>query len=104
MIKYKVEISNQAKKDLKDVLIYIKDNLHEPNISKNIYKKIIDKINSLEINPKKYQMLNHIVIKNAEVRKITLKNYLIFYKIYEKEKEVQVLRILHNKRNWKELL
>lgn len=90
--------------DLKRILLYIKDNLHEPNIAKIIYKKMIDKIYSLEINPKKYQIVNNVFIKDAEIRKINMKNYLIFYKIYEQDNEVQILKILHNKRNWKEIL
>ena len=90
--------------DLKQLLIYIKDDFHEPNIAKRIYKKMIDKIYSLEINPKKYQIVNDFFIKKSEIRKVNINNYLIFYKIYEQENEVQVLRILHAKRNWKEIL
>ena len=66
--------------------------------------EIIEKINLLKVNPKKYGVISDILIKKSEIRKINVKKYLIFYKIFEKEKEVQILRILHNKRNWKKIL
>ena len=40
MNKYKIQFSKDARKDLKDIYIYIKYNLQEPIIA----KKLIDKI------------------------------------------------------------
>ena len=83
---------------------YIKESLNEPKIALKIAIKIRGKIAELSLNPKRYQIIDEIIIKKIELRKFAVKNYLIFYKIYESEKIVKIIRILYAKRNWKEIL
>lgn len=104
MYQYDVQISNQAEKDLYDILHYIEFGLQEPNIAKRFYKKVNEQISNLNINPKKYPIVDEIVIKRLELRKFSVNNYIIFYKVYDSDKIVYVLRILYAKRNWKEIL
>lgn len=104
MYQYDVQISNQAERDLYDILHYIEFGLQEPNIAEKFYKKVNEKISNLDVNPKKYQIVDEIVIKRLELRKFSVNNYIVFYKVYDSDKIVQVLRILYAKRNWKEIL
>ena len=40
------------------------------------------------------------IIKDLKFRKLIVKNYIIFYRINEAEKVVNVERILHGSTNW----
>lgn len=42
--------------------------------------------------------------KNQDYRKITVQDYLVFYKVFEEERLVRIYRILHGKRNIKDHL
>lgn len=85
---YKVKISKTAEKDLDEIADYIaKDNEYRAlNFTKNLIDSFDKKISSF---PK-------IGIKRKAHYCSIHKNYLIFYRI--KEKEVIIIRIVHGSR------
>lgn len=52
---------------------YIKYNFNEPNVAMKSAIKIREKIKQLKSNPKKYQIVDEILIKKSELRMITIK-------------------------------
>lgn len=50
--------------------------------------------------PQKFSFIDYNIIKDLKFRKLIVKNYIIFYRINEAEKVVNVERILHGSTNW----
>lgn len=104
MEEYKVELSIQAKEDYKSIIRYIKYKLSEPNIAERYAELIKNEINTLKYNPQKFAIINYDIIKQYKFRKLIIKNYIVFYRINEEEKIVNVERILHGTTDWKNKL
>lgn len=77
--KYKIELSMKAKEDIKSIVLYIKNNLNEPSIASKYAKTIKEEIKTLEYSPKKFAIIDKDFIKDLNIRKINIKNYIAFY-------------------------
>ena len=104
MNKYKIQFSKDARKDLIDIYSYIKYNLQELAIAKKLLKKIKEEIYKLEDNPPIYAIIKDEIMKKREIRKIKVNNYIVFYKVEEKNKIVEIIRIMYSRRNWTKIL
>ena len=100
MEKYKIQLSIKAKNDYKRIINYIKNELLEPSIANKYADLINNEIQTLEYLPQKYAIIDYDVVKELEFRKLIIKNYIAFYRINEKEKIVEVHRILYGAANW----
>ena len=102
--KYKIELSIKAKNDLKSIVRYIKNELQEPSIAKKYAELIKKELKNLEHLPQKYAVIDEKSIKDLNVRRLIIKNYIAFYRINENKKIVNVARILYEASNWKNKL
>ena len=98
--KYKINLSIKAKDDLKSIVLYIKNNLNEPAIANKYAKIIREEIQTLEYSPQKFAIIDDSSIKNLNIRKLIIKNYIAFYRVNEENKVVNVERILYGSSNW----
>lgn len=104
MEKYKVVMSNQAEKELSNIITYINSVLLEPNIARNLLKKITDSISNLETFPEKYSLISDEYTIRENVRKCIVDNYIIIYGINLKLKQVEISHIYYARRNWMKLI
>ena len=102
MSKYIIEYSKDSKQDLIEIKRYIKYNLQEPVTANKLIDKIKKEIEKLTDNPEIYSIIDDDLIKKLKIRKITVDNYMIFYRV--KENSVEIVRIMYGKRNWIKLL
>lgn len=102
MTKYNIEYSIESKNDLIKIKQYIKYDLQEPEIAKKLILKIRKEINKLKENPKLYPIIDDNIIKKLEIRKLIIDNYIVFFRI--KNNNVQIVRIMNEKRNWINLI
>ena len=102
MEKYNIEYSKEAKEDLVGIKQYIKYNLQEPETAQKLISKIKNEINNLKHNPKIYSIIDDDIIKKFEIRKLIVNNYIIFYRI--KNDNIEIVRIMYERRNWINLL
>ena len=98
--RYDVKLSIRAKKDLMSIFSYIKDELKEQNIAKKYAKILKTEIESLEYFPQKYSIIDNEKIKDLNMRKHIIKNYIAFYRINEEKKTVNVDRIIYGASDW----
>lgn len=84
--KYEVKVSIEAEKDLLNIIIYIKDKLKEPAISRKHTELMRKEIKSLEYFPQRYAIIDNERIKRFKFRKLIIKNYIAFYRIDEEKK------------------
>ncbi len=99
---YSIHFSKTASEDLRKIIFYIENNLNFYTVANSIYFNIKNKIDAIAMNP--YGYIKILLLKNKHViRKATIKKYIIFFEICEKDKVVKIVRIIHGKRNWKKL-
>lgn len=100
---YKLEYLPVARQDLIDIVLYISQELQNPDAANRLAEKLIEtaeKVLTFPGNPSYHPIkpLRH------EYRKAIVQNYLMFYRIDEEKKLVTVARVLYAKRNYNRLL
>ena len=98
--KYEIKLSIKAKDDLKSIVLYIKNNLNEPAIANKYAKIIREEIQTLGYSPQKFAVIDDSSVKDLNIRKLIVKNYIAFYRVNEENKVVNVERILYGSSNW----
>jgi len=104
LTKYEVIIELPAQRDLHAILRYIRDILKEPDIAKRIYTSIKEQILTLKQLPLRHNIVQEQSYSVMGVRKLFVENYIVFYIVDEDKREVHILRILYNRREWQTLL
>lgn len=100
--KYKLLISNTAKKDIDKTINYIANILKNKQAATKLYNSINDKINNICENPMISKDCSHYGINDETIRRVKIKNYILFFKI--QKKEVVIIRFLYSKMNIESLL
>jgi addiction module RelE/StbE family toxin len=95
---YNIKYSPEAKGDLRKIKLYIKNNLHEPDIAERLIKKIKESVRELKTNPEMYAVVDINRKSGIKIRRLMVDNYRVFYRV--KGDWIQVIRILYKKRNW----
>ena len=98
--KFEVKISIRAKKDLQSIALYIKNTLKEPNIAKKYAKLLKAEIENLEYFPQRNSIIDDEIIRDLNIRKLIIKNYIVFYRINEDKKIVNVERVIYGSSDW----
>ncbi|MBQ2716471.1 MAG: type II toxin-antitoxin system RelE/ParE family toxin [Clostridia bacterium] len=104
MTEYSVLIGRQAERDILEAVTYIQEILFQPESARRIYKAIKTQINMLSEMPQRFAVIAEEPYRSMGMRKASAENYLIFYLVNEKEKTVSIVRVLHNRREWTNLL
>ncbi len=99
---YKIEITERAEHDLFEIFDYISSVIKEPKTAVEQLQRIRDAIYSLEIFPKRHELIKFEMLQYAELRKLIIDNYLVFYKI--QNDIVYIVRVLYAKREWQGLV
>ena len=104
MVKYRVDVSNPAEEDLRDILRYISTQLSAPITALNMVDTIESALTKLENMPESYPLVRDDRLASMGYRRLEVKNYKAFFTINEKEKIVDVERILYARRDWANLI
>lgn len=100
MNKYNVKILDEAKNDIKEIIIYIKTKLKETEIAKQHRIAFKEEISKLEDMAGMYNVIDNEITGKSNIRKINVKNFMIFYRIIEDIKEVQIIAVYYSRNNW----
>ena len=100
MEQYKVFIRSTAKEDLRGIFRYITEALYEPEIAEDICISIETAICSLRQLPLRHGVILEEPFSLREIRKMPVKNYIIFYTVDNELKEVHVLRVIYSRSDW----
>ena len=100
--KFKINYLPIAKNDLEEVMDYIQKD--SPNIALDFLNTIDKTISKLRDFPYMGVKPKDKHLKSKGYRILTIKNYLVFYVVYENIQEIEIRRIFHGKRKFKFLL
>ena len=101
---YTLEFSKLYDIDVDISYNYIKNNLESPMAANNLIKNILEKLDKIKKNPYIRPFVQDKYLALLGFRSINVKNYSIFYIIKEERKYIKIIRFLHNKKNWINIL
>lgn len=101
---YNVIIEFKAEQDFESILLYITKTLKSPDAAKRLYQKIKEELTKLSSMPNRCSLVTEEPYSQLGVRKLFIEKYVAFYLVDESAKEVHVLRILYNRREWHNLI
>lgn len=104
MKKYVVELSEAAERDLENIISYLRYNL-AGDIIADKYKILIKQhLKELESIAGSMPILDEKLTGHKNIRKISVRNYIIFYIIGEENFKALVLRRGHAFMDWEKYL
>ena len=100
MAKYRVDVSEPAENDLRDIVRYIASQLSAPISATRMMELFEEAMLSLSDMPQCCPFVSDDRLSQMGYRKLIVKNYVVFFSIDEKNKVVDVERILYGRRDW----
>lgn len=100
MIKYRVDLSEPAEKDLIDIVKYIASQLSAPMSAYHMMEMFEEAMESLSDSPQRCPLIADERLSQLGYRKLIVKNYIVFFSVDEKNKVVDIERILYARRDW----
>ena len=98
-IPYRVRITKQAQSQLKGIVIYIAEELCAPGAAANLIGKFEKATGSLMFFPERNALVDEEPWRSQGIRKITVNNFLMYYRVDTEGQEVQVIAIVFSKRD-----
>jgi len=97
---YRVNTTKRAQADIDEIAAYISEELNAPAAARNMVLAIHKTLRILSFSPQGLPKVRNDRLAAQGYRWIGVKNYIAFYTIDEKEKTVNVERILYGRRDW----
>ena len=104
MDKYRVNITEPAERDLRDIVRYISSQLSAPMAALNMMRTIKESIAELKTTAHAHPFVRDDRLASMGYRPLVIKNYIVFYVVNEKEEFIDVDRILYSRRDWQNIL
>lgn len=104
MKKYIVQISQTAERDLENIISYLRHNLAGDIIADKYKILFKQELKKLEDVAGSMPILDESLTSYKNIRKINVRNYIIFYMVDEENFKVLVLRIGHAFMDWEKYL
>lgn len=104
MAAYRVDVSEPAENDMRDIVRYISAQYAAPLTAAKMLVEIETALADLADMPQKYPPVTDERLASMGYRKLLVKSYIAFFTIDESEKVVDVERILYARRNWLSIL
>ena len=104
MKKYEIRITNHAEKDLKEIFQYIGFEFGSIDTAIKQIKRIQKAIDSSDIYPESHKVYEHNLTEIKNLREIKVDNYYVFYVVDKIKQEVDILRVIYEKRDMKKQL
>ncbi len=104
MAKYRVDVSEPAENDIKDIVRYIASQLSAPISALHMIELLEEAMVDLSNMPQRCPLISDERLSQMGYRKLLVKNYVVFFSIDENNKVVNVERILYGRRDWLRIL
>ena len=104
MASYRTRIALRAQKDMRDIAAYIIRELLQPEAALSTIYRLSQGIASLAEMPERFALVSDDRLARRGIRKLGVDRYLIFFTIHEENAEVNVLAVLHARRDWQNIL
>ena len=92
---YEIIYLPTARKQLEDIVDYLASELNAPDAALDFIDEVEAAAKSLAEMPYRHPIYHTSFAVLEEVRWLPVKNYIVFYKVFEEEKTVEIRRVLH---------
>ena len=92
--KYSYRFTEKAAQDFDGILRYISVDLVNPTAAQNLGRKVFEKIDLVRAFPDSGAPIDNEFLADKTVRKLSVDNYVIYYKAHYDEKIISILRIV----------
>ena len=96
---YKVTLTPQAIDQIHEIVIYISHTLQEPEIAKHWVDFLYKEISGLNFMPSRYPLTDEEPWGTNGIRKMPVKNFLVYYLIDEEDRSVSVTAVIYGRRD-----
>lgn len=103
-MKFAVELTERADRDLRNIFLYIKMDLCAPAIEEKQIKRLWKAILSLDELPERYRRYEAEPWYSLGMRVLSIDNFVILYIPYLEEKVVRILTVMYGGRDISEQL
>ena len=103
-MEYNVFVTERAKSDLAEVYSYISIELQSPRTAENVIDSLHKAMRELSIMPSRYHRYMENPWFSEGVRYFTLRNFSVFYTVDENSRNVFVVHVIYNKRDFPQVL
>lgn len=104
MNEWKILLSPDFKSEVRGIHDYIAKTLLAPEAAAGQSRRIMEAVNALDNMPYRYSLYENEPWHSRGLRKLPVDNFIVFYWLNEKSKEVVVLHVFYGGRNIKEIL
>ena len=104
MDQYTVNLSDAARDDIREIYAYLNDILCDHKSAVWTYEGLKQAVLSLETMPMRRPLVSDEEFASKGIRSLRSGRYLIFYVVAEEPRVVLVVRVLHERREWKTIL
>lgn len=101
---WKLIYTPEALNDLRSIFIYIAFVLKVSDTAQKQVNRIRKEIRSLSTLPERYALVEWEPWKSRNTRKITVDNYVVYYRVADSTKEVIIIRIFYGGQDIKNIL
>ena len=101
---FKIQYTETARRDLRNVYVYIAYNLLVPDIATGQVQKIMREIRKLDGMLMRFKLYEDEPWHSKGLRFFSVNNYLVFYLPKEQENTVYIIRIIYSGRDVKKQL
>ena len=96
---YKVQITKYALAQMEEIRDYIVNELHAPQAAYSLILEMKNKVASLSSMPERYQPVDSKKWREQGIRKIIVKNFIMYYWIDEEQRKIYITAVVYGKRN-----
>ena len=104
MAQYRVDLSEPAENDLVAIVRHIASQLNSPISALTLMELLEKQMASLSNLPQRYPLVADERLSQLGYRKLPVRNYVVFFSIDEKNKVIDIERILYGRRDWMQIL
>lgn len=96
---YKVQITKYALAQMEEIKEYIANELLSPQAAYNLFLEMKNKVALLNSMPERNPLVDAKKWREQGIRKIIIKNFIMYYWIDEEQQIVHITAVIYGKRN-----
>ena len=104
MDQYEVKITRPAQRQLQEIFRYIAEHLQEKQTAVRMLDTLEKEILSLSTLPNRGALTEEEPWHSAGIRKMPVKNYLVYFWVNDEQKKVQITAIVYGRQNQRSVL
>ncbi|MBU7007868.1 type II toxin-antitoxin system RelE/ParE family toxin [Phosphitispora fastidiosa] len=101
---YCLVIAEAAEADLDRIADYISCELKEPITALKQLERIEAAMMALEELPERHSLVQDKYLAAKGMRKLPIDNYLLFYTVNKSKNTINIVRVLHGRRDWESIV